>query len=86
MRGLDVVRPGRGERVRALGPASLDDLISSGRDLKSFAHEAKAQGYIDVADFLPTLSRPPKIVCVGLNYADHTKEGWRHAPCSSAFY
>lgn len=24
--------------------------------------------------FLPPLARPPKIVCVGLNYADHTKE------------
>jgi hypothetical protein len=33
-----------GERVRALGPASLDDLISGGTNLTSFAHEAKAQG------------------------------------------
>ncbi|TIY12023.1 MAG: 5-oxopent-3-ene-1,2,5-tricarboxylate decarboxylase, partial [Mesorhizobium sp.] len=24
--------------------------------------------------FLPPLARPPKIICVGLNYADHTKE------------
>jgi 2-keto-4-pentenoate hydratase/2-oxohepta-3-ene-1,7-dioic acid hydratase in catechol pathway len=25
-------------------------------------------------EFLPLLPRPPKIICVGLNYADHTKE------------
>jgi acylpyruvate hydrolase len=71
-----------GERVRALGPASLDNLISGGTDLKSFAHEANAQGYINVADldFLPPLSRPPKIICVGLNYADHTKESKYEQP------
>jgi acylpyruvate hydrolase len=71
-----------GERVRALGPASLDDLIGAGTDLKAFAHETKAQGYIDVADldFLPPLSRPPKIICVGLNYADHTKESKYEQP------
>jgi len=71
-----------GERVRALGPASLDDLIGGGTDLKSFAHEADAQGYVDVAglDFLPPLTRPRKIVCVGLNYADHTKESKYEQP------
>jgi 2-keto-4-pentenoate hydratase/2-oxohepta-3-ene-1,7-dioic acid hydratase in catechol pathway len=76
---LDVVE---GERVRAFGPALLDHLIGGGTDLKAFAHETKAQGYIDVADldFLPPLSRPPKIVCVGLNYADHTKESKYEQP------
>lgn len=29
---------------------------------------------LDQVEQLPPLSQPPKIICVGLNYADHTKE------------
>ncbi|AQV98217.1 5-oxopent-3-ene-1,2,5-tricarboxylate decarboxylase [Cupriavidus necator] len=28
----------------------------------------------DTIQYLPPVGRPPKIICVGLNYADHTKE------------
>ncbi|WCE06231.1 fumarylacetoacetate hydrolase family protein [Pseudoxanthomonas sp. JBR18] len=28
----------------------------------------------DAVSYLPPVSRPPKIICIGLNYADHTNE------------
>lgn len=65
-----------GDTIRLLGNESLESLLTRGADLSAYANEQKASETVDAASakFLPPLSRPPKIICVGLNYADHTKE------------
>ena len=63
------------EGVRVLGEESLEALLARGVDLTTYG--AQAQGElveIGEQDYLPLMSRPSKIICVGLNYADHTKE------------
>lgn len=63
------------EGVRVLGSESLESLLARGVELTT--HGADANGElveIDENAYLPLMQRPTKIVCVGLNYADHTKE------------
>lgn len=63
------------EGVRVLGEETLEALLARGVDLTTYG--AQAQGElveIGEQDYLPLMSRPSKIICVGLNYADHTKE------------
>ncbi|MNZ43730.1 Ureidoglycolate lyase [compost metagenome] len=44
-------------------------------DLATYGAEAQGSLVeIGEQDYLPLMSKPGKIVCVGLNYADHTKE------------
>ena len=63
------------EGVRLLGTESLESLLARGVNLTT--HGAEANGaLVEIAEdaYLPLMARPTKIVCVGLNYADHTKE------------
>lgn len=62
--------------IRILGDASLEDLLARGVDLGRYAGSVAGGAVVAEADvvFLPPLARPPKIICVGLNYADHTRE------------
>ncbi|MHC8411298.1 fumarylacetoacetate hydrolase family protein [Pseudomonas sp. Hz4] len=63
------------EGVRVLGAETLESLLARGVDLTT--HGAEASGaLVEIAEdaYLPLMARPTKIVCVGLNYADHTKE------------
>lgn len=63
------------EGVRVLGEESLESLLARGVDLATYGAEAQgALVEIGEQDYLPLMSRPSKIICVGLNYADHTKE------------
>lgn len=61
--------------VKVLGEETLESLLERGVDLAT--HGANAQGpsvEIGEQDYLPLMRKPGKIICVGLNYADHTKE------------
>ncbi|MDE1168103.1 MAG: fumarylacetoacetate hydrolase family protein [Pseudomonas sp.] len=63
------------EGVRVLGQESLESLLKRGVDLSTYG--ASAEGplvQVGEHDYLPLLQQPGKIICVGLNYADHTKE------------
>jgi 2-keto-4-pentenoate hydratase/2-oxohepta-3-ene-1,7-dioic acid hydratase in catechol pathway len=63
------------EGVRVLGTESIESLLARGVDLTT--HGAEASGaLVEIAEdaYLPLMQRPTKIICVGLNYADHTKE------------
>lgn len=62
--------------IDVIGTESLESLLAAGTDLASYAKGRKATQTVKAADarLLPPLSRPPKIICVGLNYADHTAE------------
>lgn len=65
-----------GEGIRIIGTESLEALLNRGVDLARHGDTVKGGAIVSDSDisFLPPLSRPPKIICVGLNYADHTKE------------
>lgn len=61
--------------VRVLGGEPLEALLARGVDLATYGEQAKGP-LVDIAEdaYLPLMKRPTKIICVGLNYADHTKE------------
>ncbi|WP_011295984.1 fumarylacetoacetate hydrolase family protein [Cupriavidus necator] len=65
-----------GEVIRVLGQTTLEDLLSRGVNLDAYGRDEASGETVSSAGiiYLPPLSRPPKIICVGLNYADHTKE------------
>lgn len=75
-----------GEGYRGLPVAVL------GGDLKSFVHEAdaiadlcsklsEAPGFAsDDVELLPPIPRPDKIICIGLNYVDHSAESGFEVP------
>ncbi|WP_144109783.1 fumarylacetoacetate hydrolase family protein [Paraburkholderia sp. BCC1886] len=62
--------------IRTLGEVALEQLLAQGVDLKTWA-AAQEGGRVEAEDglkFLPPLRRPAKILCVGLNFKDHSKE------------
>lgn len=66
-----------GTKIHILGNELLDSLLARGVDLQQYGRSQPYAASVDEAQvetFLPPLTRPPKIFCVGLNYADHTKE------------
>ncbi len=63
--------------VRTLGPESLESLLAAGTDMAAWVAERRTRGVRvdpETLSFLPPLQRPPKILCVGLNYREHTDE------------
>ena len=64
-------------------PGSLTSLVAGGAERLSAAGEALLSGpEVDLGSvtLLPPLPSPPKIVCVGLNYADHSAESGFKVP------
>lgn len=64
-------------------PGSLADLLAAGGDALASAGKALMGAPVldDAAiDYLPPLGAPGKIICLGLNYADHAAEGGFAAP------
>ena len=59
-----------------LWPGDLDALVSGGADLQAVGSRLAAGPALDKTEleFLPPLSRPSKILCIGLNYRDHSTE------------
>jgi acylpyruvate hydrolase len=65
-----------GGAIRTLGEATLEELLAQGVDLRKWAATQQG-GRVEAEDglkFLPPLRRPTKILCVGLNFKDHSKE------------
>ena len=82
--GLAVQRDGE---WRDLGAVDLLDLIRSGKIADAKALELGGPVDIDDLELLPPLPRPPKILCVGLNYVDHAAESpYKEAPSYPAFF
>ncbi|CAE6737367.1 fumarylacetoacetate hydrolase family protein [Paraburkholderia aspalathi] len=71
-----------GEEVRVLGEETLESLLARGVDLKAYAKQDSGLGKVPAAELtlLPPLRHPPKIICVGLNFADHTSESKYQQP------
>lgn len=57
-------------------PGSLDDLVASG-SLQAAGKALQGAPVLDSGQvtFLPPLRRAGKLLCIGLNYADHSAEG-----------
>ncbi|MGU7772611.1 fumarylacetoacetate hydrolase family protein [Burkholderia sp. MR1-5-21] len=78
-RGLAVERNGNWAGLAAGDtgyPGDLDALLAQGADLAAVA-ERLARGVpvkLDAVRVLPPFGRPNKILCVGLNYVDHSTE------------
>ena len=69
--------------THASHPGALASLVAQGRDRLVAAGQALLQGpdvNLDAAELLPPLPSPPKILCVGLNYADHSAESGFEVP------
>jgi acylpyruvate hydrolase len=63
---------GLDERERGF-PGILPDLIAQGADLLRTGRDLLRMRAIDLSTvrILPPVPKPPKILCVGLNYDDH---------------
>jgi len=86
--GWAVQRPDTGQWHGMLkgGPAwpgEVDALIAAGRAALNAAAAVMARQApvdLDRVALLPPVARPPKILCVGLNYRDHTSESGFEQP------
>lgn len=80
--GKAVLGVREGEQVRVIGDETLESLLGRGVDLCDYAGNIKGGETLsaDGLKFLPPLQRPPKIICVGLNFADHTSESKYEQP------
>jgi 2-keto-4-pentenoate hydratase/2-oxohepta-3-ene-1,7-dioic acid hydratase in catechol pathway len=68
------------QSVNPIVPTSLRAILASGplalRAVQEAArHPAAKRQDLSTVKLLPPIPDPPKIVCLGLNYADHAKEG-----------
>lgn len=64
-------------------PGSLDDLVSMGSESLRAAADSLAaapEAPLVGVEFMPALQRPGKIVCIGLNYVDHSIESGFEPP------
>ena len=63
-------------------PGTLPDLIARGADLLRTGKDLLPQQAIDLnaVRILPPVPKPPKIICVGLNYDDHLEESGLKKP------
>jgi acylpyruvate hydrolase len=71
-----------GDHIRIVGEESIESLLERGVDLSSYGRVNASAEVIpmDSVKYLPPLTRPPKIICVGLNFADHTSESHYEQP------
>ena len=64
-------------------PTDLRAALRTGVDLQAAARQALASSKrqpLDAAKLAPLVPEPGKIICLGLNYYDHAKEGGREKP------
>jgi 2-keto-4-pentenoate hydratase/2-oxohepta-3-ene-1,7-dioic acid hydratase in catechol pathway len=71
-------------------PNRLQEIIQSKESLNRTAaaiqNSNAIKGKIDSITFKPPIEKPGKIVCMGLNYADHAKEGGNARPEYPSFF
>jgi 2-keto-4-pentenoate hydratase/2-oxohepta-3-ene-1,7-dioic acid hydratase in catechol pathway len=79
-----------GDTVADLGSIALIDAIRAGKaGLAQAAKEAAPDAPrlpLDGLTLLPVIPRPGKIICLGLNYAEHAAEGGREKPDYPNFF
>ncbi|MES2755984.1 MAG: fumarylacetoacetate hydrolase family protein [Pseudomonadota bacterium] len=75
-----------GKHVVSLGSLTLEKLLADGVSLDVAPPLAGPRFALDEIGYLPPLSRPGKIICAGLNYADHTSESPYDQPDHPTFF
>ena len=74
----------------SLIPNSIQDIIESqghlDRVAAAIANSKAVTGKLNTIAFKTPIERPGKIVCMGLNYADHAKEGGNARPEYPSFF
>jgi 2-keto-4-pentenoate hydratase/2-oxohepta-3-ene-1,7-dioic acid hydratase in catechol pathway len=74
----------------SLIPNSIQDIIQSQTHLDrvaaAIANSKAVTGKLNTITFKVPIERPGKIVCMGLNYADHAKEGGNARPEYPSFF
>lgn len=63
-----------GDSSESIAATSLESLLAQGVDLSIRPATTGQRFQLSDVTLLPPLVKPPKILCVGLNYSDHTKE------------
>ena len=66
--------------------AELGERIMRGEDLAQLAASATERISGENVCFAPLLTRPGKVICLGLNYYDHAREGGRDKPTYPWFF
>ena len=70
-----------------LGPVDLVDLIAEGAINDAAIATGKPVLDMDKVTLLPVIPKPPKFICVGLNYVDHAAESpYKDLPTYPAFF
>ena len=78
-----------GSEVADLGARTLGDTLRAGPAALAAAAEAAVSAprlMLDGLTLLPVIPRPGKIICLGLNYAEHAAEGGREKPDYPNFF
>ena len=75
-----------GEQVVSLGNLTLENLLENGVSLAVAPPLTGARFALDAIRYLAPLTRPGKIICVGLNYSDHTAESKYEQPADPTFF
>ena len=75
-----------GKHVVSLGDTTLETLLADGVALGERPKQTGPRFSLDAIRYLAPLTRPGKIVCVGLNYSDHTKESAYDQPTDPTFF
>lgn len=85
---LGIVQAGQMVDITSLLPsAELADLLTAPPDWHALAGDPTAQRLaLDSVIWLPPIIRPGKIICLGLNYADHASEGGHARPEYPSFF
>lgn len=72
---------------RDLGPVDLVDLIAEGAINDAAIATGKPVLDMGKVTLLPVIPKPPKFICVGLNYVDHAAESpYKDLPTYPAFF
>ena len=75
-----------GEEVVELGAADVGALLAGGAPLAELAGADGPRHAYDPSALAPVVLRPPKIWCVGLNYASHIAEMGRDRPAHPTLF
>jgi acylpyruvate hydrolase len=88
LRTDDGTRAGRvdGDEVVELPFDDVGALLASGPDPTSAAAAEGARRPVAGADLAPVVPRPSKVICVGLNYLRHVREGGGDVPSHPSLF
>ncbi|NDR59287.1 fumarylacetoacetate hydrolase family protein [Aliiruegeria sabulilitoris] len=89
--GVHLVDGDKAVNLSALDPAIGEDLMSLARgevDISSLSEAIAGAEKVSAADVTPALpiDSPGKVICLGLNYVDHIKEGGYEIPSYPALF